>query len=384
MGGAQPQAGRDRTKAVVFKPRQERTLTNEIIIMKKILILLSLAAMVSCADFLSSGEKGLGELDWRFSGEDYILTRTNGEVLDTNDFILKVSNSSGKVIYDGKYGDSPDRLVLAKGSYSVSVRSIAFREPAFSSPLYGDDQVAVVEGGGKCTVKLVCTMLNSGVRLKVGEEFAAANPGGGISVRSQDGSLQYGFNERRTGYFMPGKVIVTLVSGGADKALVTRELSAREVLDLKLESVGNSGGGMSVVVDTSKTWLTDDYSGDDGPAPGSDRDHALSVVQASASAGLTGVWVKGYIVGGDLTSAGSSMNTGPVFTKDTHIAIGARSSVLEKSSCISVELKKGPIREALNLVDNPDLLGRNVFLKGDVVEAYYGIPGLKNVTEYAF
>ena len=40
------------------------------------------------------------------------------------------------------------------------------------------------------------------------------------------------------------------------------------------------------------------------------------------------------------------------------------------------------MRDALNLVDNPDMEGRKVKLKGDLVAAYYGMPGLKNVVEY--
>jgi hypothetical protein len=53
-----------------------------------------------------------------------------------------------------------------------------------------------------------------------------------------------------------------------------------------------------------------------------------------------------------------------------------------KSSCLSVNLPSGSIRDDLNLADNPSLLGRRVYLRGDIVEAYYGIPGLKNVTDY--
>ena len=42
------------------------------------------------------------------------------------------------------------------------------------------------------------------------------------------------------------------------------------------------------------------------------------------------------------------------------------------------------MRDALNLVDHPGLLGKKVYLKGDLQEAYYGIPGIKNLTEYSF
>lgn len=42
----------------------------------------------------------------------------------------------------------------------------------------------------------------------------------------------------------------------------------------------------------------------------------------------------------------------------------------------------GDAREALNLVDNPSNLGRRILLKGNVVEAYYGMPGIKNITDF--
>jgi hypothetical protein len=97
-------------------------------------------------------------------------------------------------------------------------------------------------------------------------------------------------------------------------------------------------------------------------------------------AGEDDVWVSGYIVGGDLTSSSASFQK--PFTSRTNIVLGPRSSTTDKSSCMSVQLPTGEIRENLNLVDNPSLLGRKVCLRGDIVDAYYGIPGLKNLIEY--
>ena len=74
----------------------------------------------------------------------------------------------------------------------------------------------------------------------------------------------------------------------------------------------------------------------------------------------------------------------PPFESMTCIAIAARSSVSEKASCMSVQLVKGPIREQLNLVENPQILSRKVYLKGDIESSYYGIPGMKNLTEFSF
>jgi hypothetical protein len=45
-------------------------------------------------------------------------------------------------------------------------------------------------------------------------------------------------------------------------------------------------------------------------------------------------------------------------------------------------LPAGNIREVLNVVDNPLNHGRKVLLKGNIVEAYYGMPGIKNITDF--
>jgi hypothetical protein len=49
---------------------------------------------------------------------------------------------------------------------------------------------------------------------------------------------------------------------------------------------------------------------------------------------------------------------------------------------MSVQLPAGKVREALNLVDNPGLLGCKVTVRGDIVQSYYGLVGLKNITDY--
>ncbi len=49
---------------------------------------------------------------------------------------------------------------------------------------------------------------------------------------------------------------------------------------------------------------------------------------------------------------------------------------------MSVKLPKGDVRAAINLVDHPEILGRKIYLKGDLIAAYYGIPGIENITEF--
>jgi hypothetical protein len=225
--------------------------------------------------------------------------------------------------------------------------------------------------------------------LRIGDDFAAAYPRGGLYASSSDGDLDYGKSETRIGYFNPGDVSVWLQDGGASEKLFTRSLGAREILTMGISCPGegpSSGttASMSIVVDTLRYWSSEDYEiGSGASDAGSSMASAYGVGQAMQKAGEKGVWVCGYIVGGDLTSAGNGISFAAPFSSMTCLAIAARTSVSEKSSCMSVQLSKGDFRDALNLVDHPELLGRKIFLKGDIVSAYYGIPGIQNLTEYS-
>ena len=105
------------------------------------------------------------------------------------------------------------------------------------------------------------------------------------------------------------------------------------------------------------------------------------MADAPSYSGQSGIWVYGYIVGGDLSSAGKSVKTEGI-SKNTHIALADRSSITAKASCIAVELPKGSVRDALNLVDHPELQGKRVYVKGNVVSSYFGTTGLKGTKEY--
>ena len=126
--------------------------------------------------------------------------------------------------------------------------------------------------------------------------------------------------------------------------------------------------------------MDDTYEIGGASTAGISAGEAMTVAQARSSAGANGVWVSGYIVGGDLSSSSASF-VAP-FDSRTNIVIGPKSTTSNRSSCLSVQLPAGELREALNLVDNPSNYGRKVLLKGNLVEAYYGMPGIKNITDF--
>jgi hypothetical protein len=137
---------------------------------------------------------------------------------------------------------------------------------------------------------------------------------------------------------------------------------------------------VSVAVDTTRNWINYIYELGRERVEGSSSAEAMTVSQARSSAGAEDVWISGYIVGGDLTSSSASFS--PPFSSRTNIVLGPRSSVSSRSSCLAVSLPSGEIRDDLNLVDNPSLLGRKVVVRGDIVGSYYGLPGLKNLTDF--
>ena len=350
-----------------------------------LIVLLALLASCSWLDLQKEGYINLS-----FAVEEYVSTKATSEVPDTNDFILSVTKSDGSVVYSGKYGASPETLEVSPGTYDIRVVSEEFTKPQFSKPQFGDEQCVVVKSGTVVNAALVCRQLNSGMRLKISPTFLTAYPQGLLYLKSSDGKLLYAYKETRIAYFNPGAVSLLLSNSGTESTLVTKSLASQEVLTLSVSVSSTSSGtsssqvqssGLSVSVDTTRNWISDSYT-IGGTSGGTESDSAMSVADAKESIGEEDVWVAGYIVGGDLTSSSSGISFEAPFYSETNIAIAARSSVSSKSSCMSVQLPSGDVREALNLVDNPDNLGKKVYVKGDIVASYYGLPGIKNVTEY--
>lgn len=365
-----------------------KTFSNKTALYAMALLAISFGLVYSSCNKFPS-QSGQGYLKWNFSVG--VVTRAV-DLPDTDSFKLKVVNSGGEILYEGDYGNSPETMLVNPGTYTVSVASRSFSNPEFEAPQFGDEQVVVVKAGAVTRVLLNCSQLNSGLRLRIDPDFQETYPGGSLLVSSAEGSLVYSPAESRTGYFKPGNLSISLRAGNEARQLLARILEPREILTLGITcpsaqaSPVGQGGDLSIVVDTLRTWTEDDFEigSEGGGDSGTSVERAYSVSQAKDHAGEKSVWVSGYIVGGDLSSSKNGINFKGPFESLTNIAIAARSSVSEKASCVSVQLQKGPIRDALNLVDHPELLGKKVYLRGDIEAAYYGIPGMKNLTEYSF
>lgn len=310
-----------------------------------------------------------------------VVTKSN-PTADTNNFHLKICNVNGETVYDGRYGDKPKSFTVRAGSYEVCAESAEFNTPAFETPQYGDSQIVVVADGERADIRLACHLRNAGISFIRNESFIKRYPSGKLVVKQDAGTLEFGPNESRTGYFQPGDVTVSWRAGsGPDTLLFSRRISSGEIHSLRLNaSSDHSESGISMTLDTSAFRICEDitlgnsYAGEDGLASST----AWSVSSARNHEGDT-AWVWGYIVGGDLSSSAISFD-GP-FSKNTNIAIAASPSTRNREDCFSVELNKAAVRSALNLVDNPGNLGRKVILKG-IISRYYNLTGLKSVSDY--
>ena len=99
-------------------------------------------------------------------------------------------------------------------------------------------------------------------------------------------------------------------------------------------------------------------------------------------------WVKAFIVGQingksisnaefDAPFSGSINDDGSVNDYNTNILIALSETESNSSNCVPVQLPSGALRTNLNLVQNPDLDGKEILIYGSL-EAYFGAAGIKN------
>ncbi len=96
-----------------------------------------------------------------------------------------------------------------------------------------------------------------------------------------------------------------------------------------------------------------------------------------------GVWVEGYIIGVMEDMGGSNAPAfEPPFVRTTNILIADDPEEREDIRIMPVQLPIGRVREALNLVNNPENLGKPVKLKGNLAAYFTPRPGLRDVSGY--
>jgi len=116
--------------------------------------------------------------------------------------------------------------------------------------------------------------------------------------------------------------------------------------------------------------------GDGGDEGGAGTEASpYTVDQLAAKVGETGKWVEGYIVG-------STAKTRAVGTPSTeNILIAANPDETNEDNCVPVDISNSPVKENLNIVANPELIGAKVKLQGDIVnDTFSNTLSMTNIT----
>lgn len=360
-------------------------------IMRKTLSFLLPLVLCGSCNLLDDGLNGPGEtiydenalISLKFS--DVSVSEVKGNLyssIDTNSFILTVTDAAGSILYDGVYSKSPESLIVSPGTYNIKVVSEKISQPAFDKPQWGDEQTVVVSSGQRALVELLCRQVNCGVKLHISSDFLTEYPSSALLLKGTEGKLMYSYSEKRTAYFCPGVISLVMSTGAVDETLLSRSLGKGEMLMLNINvpSSRQDVGGITMSVDITRVFYEETFTIGGRDSKGDAPDNAFTISQAQSNIGAKGVWVAGFVVGGDLTK--SNINFDGPFKSASNLAIGPRASTITRTSCMSVELKDGFVRDGLNLVSHPDMQGRYIALKGDIDPSYFGLIGLKNVTDY--
>jgi hypothetical protein len=109
----------------------------------------------------------------------------------------------------------------------------------------------------------------------------------------------------------------------------------------------------------------------------------FNVAHAIAFNSGNGVWVEGYIIGvmEEIASTNVPVFT-PPFVRTTNILVADNPDEREEFRIMPVQLPIGRVREALNLAENPENLGKQVKLKGNLGAYFVPRPGLREVSGY--
>jgi len=111
------------------------------------------------------------------------------------------------------------------------------------------------------------------------------------------------------------------------------------------------------------------------------KENPYNVAGAIANQVGAGKYVQGFIVGYIKTSGTENewFFTAEGCDNNTMVILAASPTETDHAKCLPAQLPSGAVRTGLNLVDHPDLVGKEVLMFGSL-ETYFSVPGLKSVT----
>lgn len=323
---------------------------------------------------------------------DKTLRCKSAEQPNVGDFIFVLRNEHGRALDSMLVREMRQQRELPKGVYTMEVYSHVFERPEFDRPLYSACDTIEVSSSDDIVVSLICTQTNAGVRVQFDEGFEEVYGSDYfVSIRNQkaDSLIYTAATADAWGYFEPGLVKISLYVEQEYRSSImlpvegrTKTLVRLTPEDIVVSPVTADIGLNTSVEEQSFSWkiLDPDMSND-----GSSAAYAFTVGQLQNYVMFfvgTKVWAKGYVVSGKIASG--KVTFGPEGAGSTHIALAPRPDETESSACISVGLPTSPaeIRQTLSVANNPSILGRQIWVYGEVTDSYLGLKGIDPLKKF--
>lgn len=308
----------------------------------------------------------------------------NTKSSNLNSYVFLLMSSLGDTILQTTVGEvNGTVLSLNPDTYTVKVFNHTFVTPAYDTPYYYAQAEAHVISGQSCEVSMVCTQANSGIRIVFTDSFCLNHSEYSLTVVDTVGQLCYPSTpEGRWGYFFPGPATLSLSIGSEETVTSQKVLLPKYMYTFTVDDDGVTGEKVepvfSVTVDSSFVSLDEPWDRST-LSDGSSKERAYSISEArTAQTDTAQVWITGYVVG-QFTSKTNVITSTQEFT-DSNVALASQASFLSAADCFPVELGKTTIKESLGLSSNPQMLNKQVWVKGQLT-TYYSQAGMKSVTE---
>lgn len=134
---------------------------------------------------------------------------------DTSSFLVEIYDAQGALAYNWTYSSMPEIVTLPVGDYTVKAYSHKVQKAEWEGRYYEGSRSFKIENNKITEIEpVVCKFANIAVSIKFDDKLkeAMADDAKVTVIANDEGSLEFGKNETRTGYFQYVDASMTLIA----------------------------------------------------------------------------------------------------------------------------------------------------------------------------